>query len=55
MEKILITFQADDLTREKLKELAKKTERSYSGWLRWIIDREYDKHSPTPDNGKDQE
>lgn len=55
MEKKLITFKADEQILEKLKLLAKRTERSYSGWLRWIIEREYEQHSPTGDNGKDIE
>jgi predicted transcriptional regulator len=46
-----INFQASNEIRKKLQYLARKTERSQSGVLRWLIDREYEKHSPT--NGND--
>ncbi len=55
MNSKLVTFQAKKEIREKLDYLAKLTSRSKSNWMRWIIEREYEQHSPTPDNGKDQE
>ena len=41
-KRVLINFLAKDGTREKLQYLAQKTERSQSGYLRWLIDREYE-------------
>lgn len=55
MENKLVTFLADEEIREKLDRLAKRAKRSKANWMRWIIEREYDQHSPTDDNGKDTE
>ena len=55
MDSKLVTFQADKNIREKLDYLAKLASRSKSNWMRWIIEREYEQHSPTEDNGKNRE
>ncbi len=53
-QRIFVNFEVSEDVKEKLRYLADKTKRSQSNWMRWIIEREYDQHSPTPDNGKDQ-
>ena len=36
-KKVIITFVGDPETKERLKHLASDTERSQSGFLRWLI------------------
>ena len=40
-DKKLVTFEAPALTRKQLAELAEHTGRTKSGWLRFIIRREW--------------
>lgn len=47
-----INFAANDEYRRRLKIIAAAAKRKQSDYLRWLIDREYEKH--TQDNGKDE-
>ena len=54
-QRTFFNFQVSEEIKQKLRYLAKKTERSQGGVLRWLIDREYEQHSPTGDNGNQQD
>ena len=53
-QRIFVNFEVSEEVKKKLRYLADQEGRSQSNWMRWIIDREYEQHSPTQDNGKDQ-
>ena len=53
-QRIFVNFEVSEELKKKLLYLADQTKRSQSNWMRWIIEREYEQHSPTRDNGNEQ-
>ena len=51
-KKVIITFVGDPETKERLEQLASDTERSQSGFLRWLIGNAWHDRYRITESGK---
>jgi predicted transcriptional regulator len=54
-ETVMVTFQFDQDSKQKLAELANKSERSMSAMVRWLVSQEYLRQMPKAISNPDRQ